>query len=412
MPESSKTFINGPINVVRLEGEVNRIKKVIYLFMDIHQPTGTETECDDVLSKDVKDFLVDQFRKIKDDKMIDFFLETMPSLIPMRRFNEYKENYIHNVIKMFSKAFQKKDKDAVVINELFPTIRFHHMDPRDYFEANSYTTFNNLLDSVDSMWKSKYIVPSDFDYMSNYIQLVNNDINFMYTYFFKESLDKIKDVIAKKKPIVPASMEEHKMMTQQDFDIQSLSLIKKIKSRYNHKDVMNNVTKILNTYVKTQFDDYFKLDKERIKMFDDMKKKIVAPRVLNNNKEKPNWGTPYETKLTSLAELDIHLSNMFDAYLHAFVGLMDVYFLRRFLDKDYITNVVAYTGAMHSLNYIYYLVKYFGFKVTHYDYANPKISDYNKEIKKSKSPRDLGFIFYPPILKQCTNLSNFPKNFD
>ena len=31
--------INGPINVVRLEGKVNEIKKVIYLFMDIHKDT-------------------------------------------------------------------------------------------------------------------------------------------------------------------------------------------------------------------------------------------------------------------------------------------------------------------------------------------------------------------------------------
>lgn len=32
---------------------------------------------------------------------------------------------------------------------------------------------------------------------------------------------------------------------------------------------------------------------------------------------------------------------------------VDIYFLRRFLDKDYITNGLSYTGSTHSLMYVY-----------------------------------------------------------
>ena len=32
----SSVLINGPINVIRLEGKINNIKKVLYIFMDVH----------------------------------------------------------------------------------------------------------------------------------------------------------------------------------------------------------------------------------------------------------------------------------------------------------------------------------------------------------------------------------------
>ena len=38
--------INGPTNVVRLEGKVNNIKKVIYVFFDFHIEPNFQTTCD------------------------------------------------------------------------------------------------------------------------------------------------------------------------------------------------------------------------------------------------------------------------------------------------------------------------------------------------------------------------------
>jgi len=36
---ADKIYVNGPVNVVRLEGTIGDIKKVIYLFFDYHQKT-------------------------------------------------------------------------------------------------------------------------------------------------------------------------------------------------------------------------------------------------------------------------------------------------------------------------------------------------------------------------------------
>jgi hypothetical protein len=92
--------------------------------------------------------------------------------------------------------------------------------------------------------------------------------------------------------------------------------------------------------------------------------------------------------------------------------MMDMYLLKRLLDKDYVTNSVIYTGAEHSVNYIRLLVKYFDFKITHCAYLkDDNINKAEKYIKMSKDHRELNALFWPPELLQCSILRDWPKNF-
>ena len=50
--------------------------------------------------------------------------------------------------------------------------------------------------------------------------------------------------------------------------------------------------------------------------------------------------------------------------------IMDLYFVKQFLDKDYITNSISYTGIDHSVHVLYILVKYFNFNITHISTLN------------------------------------------
>jgi hypothetical protein len=100
--------------------------------------------------------------------------------------------------------------------------------------------------------------------------------------------------------------------------------------------------------------------------------------------------------------------------MDVFVKIMDIYFIRRFLDKDYIQHGVVYTGISHSLTYIYILSNYFGFKITHYNYAASvkNLDELNKKIRTIKYPYDFQQLFYPKVLAQCVDLTTFPKNFE
>ena len=95
-----------------------------------------------------------------------------------------------------------------------------------------------------------------------------------------------------------------------------------------------------------------------------------------------------------------------------------MYFLRRFLDKDYVRNAIVYTGAAHSVSYIYILIS-IGFKITHV--SKSKIKNMKKlngaiskikEFPSEQSIYELLVLFLPSKVKQCTDISNFPEDFE
>ena len=69
------SYINGPINTIRLEGKVGSTKKVITLFMYWQLGPYNQTKCDDIRAVDINTYLVRQFDsaiKSKPDLTYDF----------------------------------------------------------------------------------------------------------------------------------------------------------------------------------------------------------------------------------------------------------------------------------------------------------------------------------------------------
>ena len=91
---------------------------------------------------------------------------------------------------------------------------------------------------------------------------------------------------------------------------------------------------------------------------------------------------------------------------------MDVFFLRRFLDKEYITNAASYTGAYHSWTYIDILVKDFEFKITHAAYSKYNDLDELNAFVKKANMKEISGVFLEPIRNQCSDLEGFPKEFE
>ena len=52
-----KLLINGPTNIVRLEGNINEEKKILYIFGDYHLEPNNQSECEELNSKDVHKYL-------------------------------------------------------------------------------------------------------------------------------------------------------------------------------------------------------------------------------------------------------------------------------------------------------------------------------------------------------------------
>jgi len=95
--------------------------------------------------------------------------------------------------------------------------------------------------------------------------------------------------------------------------------------------------------------------------------------------------------------------------------IMDIYFLRRFIDKDYIQNVISYTGNAHSIRILIFLLKNYNMEITHCVYSTQSIDYINKYVKSKnvdieKNLYDVLQLFYNTDLKQCSDISDFPEH--
>ena len=84
--------INGPQNVVRLEGMVNGQNKVLYLFFDVHLDILQQTKCEDFDNIDIGQFFQKELSTITTP--IDFFMEISPE-----EFGFY--NNVHQIDRYF-----------------------------------------------------------------------------------------------------------------------------------------------------------------------------------------------------------------------------------------------------------------------------------------------------------------------
>ena len=82
---------------------------------------------------------------------------------------------------------------------------------------------------------------------------------------------------------------------------------------------------------------------------------------------------------------------------------MDCFFIRRLNEKKYINKSIVYTGAFHSIIYVWMLVKYFNYTIDGYNYINEKytVEQIEKNIKKSKSYEELYEYILPKNFTQC-----------
>ena len=73
--------------------------------------------------------------------------------------------------------------------------------------------------------------------------------------------------------------------------------------------------------------------------------------------------------------------------------------------KSYIKNGIVYTGAAHSTVYIWFLIKFYNYKITEYDYLKKiSIDKLYEIILSSDDPYDIEEYLYPENFKQCVHL--------
>jgi hypothetical protein len=405
-------MITGPVNVIRMEGDLYGIKKVIYLFMDYHIEVDAQTQCKNVFSSDIQKYFVNNFHRLSrtdSTRMYDFFPEVFPSeLVETKNYKhasqDYREKYIEEVVKFFVKIFKyDPEKNKVTVNEMFKNVRLHYIDIRDYFKHTISHKMFEMSDIVHKFMKLDYIDTDDLEYVIGLMGLMHDHLQLTVDILSKENQH-----ITKKKVI--------KENVTRSVDIKTMKyLANKIRNVYKHKGVkqiMNYLIDDITEKIKKTITDINSV----IKRFNGYKKNILDSNGKLVRDVNTSYVYGYGLSVYTIRNMIVDIVNTVERlveenFIEFFAIITDIFFMRRFLDKDYITNAVTYTGAMHSNMYIHTLIKHFGFKITHASYA--KIRNMEKlttEIRK-RSLIETQELILPERLIQCSDMSSFPEEF-
>ena len=390
-------FINGPINTARVEGYINGQKKILYLFMDMHLTRDKETECMSSDSQHIVQFLREQFGNT--DKQIDFFFEIYSDLITVKQ-TEKRSIYIDQIDRLFKEMIEIKNNK---VKSTFKNVRVHYTDIRSYITDDFMFNVNSLKKLSVDMWNTISIYDQDI-----------HTIRALLSNLIKSYENLIKDIKHTKNhhKTLPIVMKDDKSAAKYTYKEKYkilLNSINKIKNQYNN----NNTKQKINRYINTHLIDFMK------KLIADIKKHenniLSQYRKITSIKHNLEFNLKRSALIKNLiVYITIMMDDIFRKNLNFFSRYIDCMFVRRFLDKEYITTGVLYSGSYHSSNIIFILLKYFNFKLTNIVYSNSKLSTekINNNIKRLNDPNDSLHFIYPEVAYQCSNLKNFPINFE
>lgn len=401
-------FVNGPINVARVEGTIYGIKKVLYLFMDYHNNVLYQSQCDNFDNIDLNKYMIKEFREANGktpEKVFDLFLEISNTRAHENMVQMYKARYIDEVQRFFSHE-TLSEKKAI------PNVRYHYIDIRDFLKTSINDISHNLYHAVKNSSVNDSMTQSDYEYILASLQQLSDSVHMTYDLLYPNKQNNQKRQSANKNNKILSNNNE------QNYEIVK-QFMNKIMTKYNHNELPRKFTELFDI-IKNNFDEIFKL-------IDQMRESLIVnkpllsfhPEFLNkissDKKYYYSYGKDVIRYIEFISQLEILESKLSLLIVMTFAMVVDLFFLRRFLDKDYVQNAVVYTGIAHSITYIYMLVKHFDFKITNVSYLADRNTPESATafIKKSKiGDPEIDKLFYPPSLYQCSNMSDFPTNFN
>ena len=272
------------------------------------------------------------------------------------------------------------------------------------------------------------IATANFKYISDDLRYLNTLLDgFIINLNLVDNICKGEqptDSVPLKKLAAINASEEYGDSMPMDIQVtNAVGFMKKIRGDYKHKEVASAVNSMLENYIIPNIKIVIDLSENVKKLIGEMNELVSVGdgadinALIRKVKTVPEYikSVDYGIDSRDMLQLATTMYIMFDDIRNictaTSVFIVDSYFIRRFMDKDYVTNGVSYTGAMHSSIYVYMLVKHFGFEVTHASYSQYDIKTLNSKIKNGDLDSKLYEDLAPPEIRQCSNMSSFPKNF-
>lgn len=358
--------VSGPINIVRLES----FEKELYLFFEYHEDINEQTHCKDEESTDVDLFLDKLFSQYKEkcpDTMLDFFLEISPGRANEPPSSNTSKLYIDKMEQWMMRNFSLDKQGNVNSSNDHDNVRFHYIDIRNHYKA--------LWDENVQQGTIEDLCHISVQYISELIDIFEGKdtdtttrTNFLIKIIHAYRNAANKSILKK--------YCEHTM----------IPFLRKAK-KYIEK----------NSPIMTHYVDVLSASGSD---------KILPPPFLRTRQKQEIIHKP--------ANIHCRLVNFIDKvsayWVDILVRIVDLYFIRRFVDKDYVRHAFLYSGCYHSINIIIILVKYFGFRVTDCAYSTVDVKELNDIILDSSNdkPEILIDYLWPPDFLQCSETGSIP----
>jgi hypothetical protein len=364
-------YINGPANILRLEGKIDDKDKILYIFSDIHMNVNNQYDCNNDDALDIDSFFAQEFKNL--DHEVDFFLEIQD--VHIKEYNTTnKLKYILNLRKFFYRNFNINKKNKVSKSKKYDKVRFHYIDTR--------WTDKEIKDFLE-YFIDEYEI---FSYVHE--RLMTKSSLYYFTDTLNNSIDKFVLIL--------------KNLKEQFYNFK---FVKKIKNKIRNTNISIKLNKHLQDFYKN-FDLLKKILLEIKKDFN-----YIIKNTDYSNIHKQKYNDEYENNIFTLDKKIKKLDNLVGLQVDKY---MDLFFLRRFLDKNYIKHSILYCGLAHTQDICNILIKDFDFKITHNSY-DININKLNKEIKEEEVNEEAFFNKIIPdytinLLNQCSKV-NFVSGF-
>ena len=383
-------YINGPVNAFHLTGNIDGISKSLTIFGDYHP---THSQCSDVDAIDISRYI----RKVikHATKPFDVFFEYpishMMQLYDKRdKILATKPMYNMHIVQyndVFTSEHVRKQNTDNNTYKALPAksndrVRLHYSDIRDrlsfYYFYDNFAAITKYTDT-----KTLNLLIDFADYLNSLLKLL--------------------------KP-----SHDYTINMDQSYNKTMAHVIDKLLNRYHHTGIFD----ILHIYVKRVIDIIEKVIALTNKIIKIIRAINQSPTdIYTNVKTHDNIDEDLVTagQMPQIDDMIDYIRDTIvtlrDMNLQIGTLLTDIYFVQRFLDKDYICDGIIYTGYAHMLHIIFVLVKYFDFTITNASYSKYDIDTTNNNIKQltKLSYRELNDILMPDTIRQCVNIENFPR---
>jgi hypothetical protein len=391
-------LINGPSSCYRLEGTLEGVHKVLYLFGNSPETMEFETHCELWKSEHFVKYFVKTMSKTDKNINYDLFFELSSPQDDIFKDPKNNVSFHETYMSEFNKYFKStikivddknmKSTDVINLNLHSNNIRkqkFGFDGILNFTLPNISTQINNI-----GLCTSYENLNNIYQYVNDLIIYLNTSINYDISLFYKTDKNEIEYV--------------KKYMGDELFGEIS-NIINKIKYDYESENIKNKMANFIDNIITTN-NIILKLCEDFINILN-----IILDKHKKDCGKYNGCLYDYDVHHKYVIPLIKICNKLYFEVINLYVIIASMNLLRKFLNKIHISNAIFYTTYRQTLCILYILVKKFDFKITHSTNKKIKIPKMTQLIKKHYNFSSFCEKTYQNNLYQCIDMSDFPDLF-